>query len=709
MGDDGTNIDQDNSSCRVYDGTLAEAAFAIFSLYILHETNPLPRGGNLKGVDLLSTGLRNRENSKMFYRRHFRPWIRTDTTTFATLCYWRERARALSSTEDNDVPRNNSIDHLIAQDVLTVLENLWDQLDFVSYTGPRGLEAMAGHPDYPYQATDTNNTQKESPMVDTGTARQEQKNDETKGTNVHDEKEDLGDLQRHVQKYLESRKSIRIPLPVNDQHRRRVERLRQALDPIFNVTSGTSIESILSKIQDSKSATTVLQSKPRMVTFSVIEPANTSRPDDVTKTSGGESVDPESTGSKEPRDDNAQISYELVLPLGTPAPMKKSLESAIEELLNRDSMALLGSLLPTVSVPTDGRQLDEDDGVSTLAAPSALDTDKSALGGETIDSDNEPFGNDGSNSIQTGAGRKALMSLLTKAKSKSAVQRRRASAAASSSAASLRSNAGQEALKALLEHVHGASGSSVASDTGQKAIQNLFDQVQDTSSVASLRSSAGQEALQALLDQVQHVAGSSGDSIGSAAGQKALQSLLGQVQDKPMDHRRSFPTKETGLGPSVSEALLAKAEPASHIARRPRYSQSRRGVGFLTDQIDVADTLTDPAEGNDLSDVSGGEEDDFSVAMSSMGRRAIKELLDSAEANKPQVSKISGKSNKKRVKDPGDKPVRRVRRRTTKNTSPSARRGDQSQRPGADDERSTLGNDALKHLLSQAQDSTRKK
>eukprot|EP00977_Amphora_coffeiformis_P010568 scaffold2486_cov160-Amphora_coffeaeformis.AAC.3 len=700
-----SNTDQVHAPRRP-NGTLAEAAFAIFSLYILHETNPLPRGEKLQGVNLLCTGLRNRENSKIFYRRHFRPWIRIDATTFASLCHWREEARAQQSSTDDHAP-NTYLDRLIAEDVLSVLENLWDQLDFVSYTGPRGLEAMAGHPDYPYQSTEMNDAQKDPLVADKRTVQQE--NDVNRYPNEGNG-EDSGDLQKYVQKYLESRQSIRIPVPVNDQHRRRVDRLRQALNPMFSDAPGTSIESILSKIQNSLSATTVLQSKPRMVTFSIVESAIASRRDDVTEASRGKSIGMESTGKKETGDDNPRTSYELVLPLGTSAPMKKSLETAIEDLLERDSMALVGSLLPTVSVPADGQQHHVDDGVSTLAAPSTAGTAKSALGGEAIDyADDEQFGNDGSSSIQTSAGRKALASLLTEARSNPTTRRQRAPAAASSSVASVRSNVGREALRALLEQVEDAIGSSVTSDTGQKALHDLFDLIQDSSSVASLRSSAGRNALKALLDQVQNAAGSSADSTGSATGRKALQSLLEQVHDESMDHGQSVSSQQSEVGPRASQSMLAKSEPASPTARRPRYSQSRRGMNFLTDRVEAVGTATDHAQIDDLSDVSGGEEDDFSMAMSSMGRRAIQELLDSAESENPKRSKSSGKNSKKRQKEPEDKRARRVRSRTTRATTAPTRQSDQSHRAGTDDERSTFGNDALHHLLSQAKDSSFKK
>lgn len=734
-------------------GTLAEAAFAIFALYILHETNPLPRGDKIKGYQLITMGIRNRENSHMLYRRSFRPWIRVDQARFASLLHWREEARAQSAN-----PSSSLLDRCLADDVLTVLENLWNELDFVSYTGVRGLEALSFHPEYPYKTNETTS--------ETTTGETEAMNG-TQGVNLSENNEEESNeasmpvFQEKVQEYLTACRAIRIPPPVDERHRRRLEHVRTALAPVFNDIPGLNIEALLSTLHDTQSATTVLLSRPRMVTFSVYESVMTSRKDDPTAGGGSNA---ESNNGTLDNQNEGQESYELVLPAGTPAPLRLSLESAVESLLEGDSMALMGSLLPTVSVPANDAH--HDDGVSTLAPPTSVATGFSDLGADhrLDDTSTTP-------STRSHAGRDALAHLLDETRKMPATRKRGRPKAASSvanaksnagqdalqallelvntetkrprrgrpaasSSASVQSNAGQEALKALLEQAvsqwteqsaASASVSTEQSNAGREALQALLRQVNAASPVskrpkrstarysgASVQSNAGHEALKALLEQVDAAASQSGDqsqaqssvaSTQSRAGQNALDLLLRQVRDAVEEANNGDQTLGSRAITKAAKAnKTSKSQPAPAV-ESPEYAQ--RGTSFLLDQSDalVGDTAAPMPEPDDLSDFSGDEQDDFSVAMSSMGRRAMQELLDSAEGppKKPAANR------KKKPPPPPKLPMKSEEKpaSTRKRGAQSASRKGSS--TSVNDERSTAGNDALKELLSKATTSKKKK
>lgn len=726
-------------------GTLTEAAFVVFCLYIFHETNPLPQGEKLKGVSLLTMltmGLRNRENRQVLFRRAFRPFIRVDQPKFASLLYWREQARAISA----DIS-STSTDGLLAEDFLVVLERLWDQLDFVSYTGPRGVDGMAGHPDYPYGK---NKDERTNPSSPSSTAVDAQRVDDQTGSML--------ELEKSVESYLASCRSIKLPPPVDDRHRRRLEKVRNALKPIFHDTPGSSIESILSKMRDKQSATTVLQSKPRMVTFSVVESAVSPTKEGVGEEDGGASIGRQDP-TKEKQQGNEHESYELVLPLNTPASLRRSLEDAVHKMLESDSMALVGPVLPAVSIPEGGL---EDDGVSTLAPPHSLASQqiddesmpppasrgrprklKATPNGALSDAQSH----DSVESRQSGAGRNALKSLL---------DRGRNDAGTDASVASLQTGAGREALESLLAQVNvaskkkksGQSGTSdkasitsVQTEAGRQAREALLAQVAaasesqnqgqrgatDDVSLASAATGVGRQALESLLERARVETGSDTADVASVvtalsgAGQEALMSLLDQVDVSPKkrahtasaskprgrgnhgtrNNNKAGPSNasvQSGVGRGALQALLASADDKLHTSRRPARSHIGRGMEFLFDENkSVAKSDHSEVEVDDLSDVSDAEEDDFSVAMSSMGRHAIQELIDSAESGKrkpaPQKKKGPLKASTKRKKrEPSDTKSPRGKR---KKSSPQ-------ESDSHTEERSTAGKDALNALLSNA-------
>ena len=564
------------------DDRLVDAAFSIFSLYILHETNPLQQG-RLKGLQNYPVAIKP-ELDDPNGRRYLRPYIRIDTATLAALLYWREQARAQG-----------------ADDVGHVLERLWDQLDFCSYTGPRGLEALAGHVDYPYTQSlasnvassvepevtdataaqtekaatataltivnDDNNDNQTTPGKDHATADSPLFNDDEQST-VHEKA-----LSKSIEDYLACRQSIRLPNPLDERHKRKLDRIRAAIQPMFSEGSN-STQALITKVQEKPSATTtVLHSKPRMVTFSVVESvfAGSQHPSNGKDPSIAPSVHDTDVAA-------AEDLYELVLPLGTPAVLRQSLEKAVESML-MEAPPLMG--LSTVDV------LAQHDDVSTLAPSVLPETKRAGL-----------------------------------------------------------SPSGREALQTLMDEAESTTAGSVYSRAGQQALQTLLNEAKQNRGTASVQSNVGQQALQNLLAQADAASTTDAATVVSHVGRDALQALLDQAPQNQGNHK--------------TRATKRKAPPI------------RKGHAFL----DWEEPVEAPVD-DDLSDFSDDDEhnnkaDELSVAVSSIGRKALKELMDTADKKRP---------------------VKRGKRR---------KRQSMAEDDEEEEERLSPGQDALKNLLNQA-------
>jgi hypothetical protein len=128
---------------------LTEKCTAVMILYTLYETNPLVRTGDLKPEDCIPVGLHWRDYPRAMFRRAFRQRIRIDRTTFIHLLRLREECRISIDRFQGEAimaPLSG-----VAEDTLVILDRLSSHWDFCEYTGPVGLEALAGHAHYPYR------------------------------------------------------------------------------------------------------------------------------------------------------------------------------------------------------------------------------------------------------------------------------------------------------------------------------------------------------------------------------------------------------------------------------------------------------------------------------------------------------------------------------------------------------------------------------
>ena len=128
---------------------LMERCAAVMMLYTLYETCPLIRTEDLKPEEYIPVGLQWREYPRALYRRPFRQRIRIDRTNFIQLLGLREECHIFINKAHGEEVRAPLVG--VAGDTIVILERLSSHWDFCEYTGPVGLEAMAGHPDYPYR------------------------------------------------------------------------------------------------------------------------------------------------------------------------------------------------------------------------------------------------------------------------------------------------------------------------------------------------------------------------------------------------------------------------------------------------------------------------------------------------------------------------------------------------------------------------------
>jgi hypothetical protein len=656
----GDSIQETDDSTRgtppvVVEGSLTDAAFAFFSLYILHETNPLPRAENAKGFELMPVGIRNRTNNRRaFHRRTFRPGIRVCQSTMASFLYWREHARAVVSHPD--AATLESRERRTAEDVLVVLERLWKQLDFVSYAGPRGLEAMASHPHYPYFGAATTASAPSEPV---------ELDDSEEGA---DSTEIDSTLQRHMQEYLQCRRAIRFVPPTNARQRRRIESVQKALRPMFGDTTGPSLEETLQRLRHNFSATTVLQSKPRMVTFSIVEsvglPDEKLHNDAITLAGDDkdEAIPLDGASKSQGHGDDEPDSYELVLPLDTPAALRGSLEAAVQTLLEQDQMALMGNMVSTVAIPTAAEL--HDDGISTLAAPSVAPSVAST---------------------QTGVGRDLLVDLLGRVEetgsrrdrgSVASLPRRRSEFLEDAEVVTPRDTAAVHDLSDFSEE-----------DDGNDAL---------SAAVSSAVSSIGRRAIRELLESVP----TSAKKAHSKKAKKAVPAAL----HKP--RKRGRPRKA-----DASVSSDASSQEFAPIKRRKRGRPRKDAFSvFSKDELSVFSGVNMEARSTTGKDALGlllakrhSKKDDFSVASetntearSTTGQDALGLLLAKRHSKKDDFSVASEANTEARSTTGQDALGLLLANRYSK-------KDDASVASAANTEaRSTTGKDALGLLLAKA-------
>ena len=239
----------------------SNAVFSVFCLYTLMETNPLPRGTTQQhGLELLPVGLRSKVDPNRLFRRFFSQNIRIDRQHYLLLLRLREMALAThadcrqqqfyfqSSTTVYETQQQQQQQQQqstwvcrcgMARDVVEILDRLSSKLDYCEYTGPVGLEAFAGHPDYPYAQTNNNTASSSSslpitttiPQTTTTTTTTSPPDESLMVDNEQPPFEYSDTLSTLMGQYHSSIQSIRLP----QQKSYTTTQLKRRLDPFFSL------------------------------------------------------------------------------------------------------------------------------------------------------------------------------------------------------------------------------------------------------------------------------------------------------------------------------------------------------------------------------------------------------------------------------------------------------------------------------------------
>lgn len=126
-----------------------EKCVAAMTLYTLYETNPLLKAEDLKPKDYIPVGLNGFGIPRSIYRRAFRQRIRIDRANSIRLLHLGEECNMFADRCQEEHKLGPLLG--VADDTVEILRRLSSCWDYCEYTGPVGLEALAGHADYPYR------------------------------------------------------------------------------------------------------------------------------------------------------------------------------------------------------------------------------------------------------------------------------------------------------------------------------------------------------------------------------------------------------------------------------------------------------------------------------------------------------------------------------------------------------------------------------
>jgi hypothetical protein len=385
------------TSFETDDFVLENSCHALFCLYALYNTNPLPRATDTP-FQLVPVGLVSVKNPKLLYRRAFAPNIRVDRYHYCLLLRLRAQAEARQAECQEHYVESHQQQALgvendstpwtcqcgIATDTLELVDRLLPDLDLCEYTGPASLEGLAGHADYPYPPQPS-----KLPTI-----------------SVPEHVEEAleippscapftysNDMEELLQSYQSSLETIRLPdikTPVGT-------RVRKALDPVYN--SKESWSEVLTRLFPSSNNVSPANIPAPAATMTsrrilprVGEPSLGEGPGASARvvTFGENSFVPP------PEQDDAEpASYELVLPSDLSTSVQDALHESLEFLVQRQ-----GPLLPN----TDETHMPPQPPRNTA------NDDVSSIG-------------DGGISVVTGHGRAALQALLSTAQQDAGVPR----------------------------------------------------------------------------------------------------------------------------------------------------------------------------------------------------------------------------------------------------------------------------------------------
>lgn len=395
----------------IEDPFLLRATCAVFCLYALFETNPLPHtvpspegrnGGSTNDpgndgedgherrsvLSLLSHGVASTRNAN---RRAFRNPIRVDLEHYTELLRLQDRALRHRATceaarceaehhryvsfQAASLPEEDAWECVCgaASDVLLVIRRLKPCFDHCAYTGPCGLEAMALHREYSYQSS-TN--RREAPADESPLPRVRA---------VPFVQLENPDLEVHLQQYLRDCASIRFPPPLTNLPtvwQSRLRRVRNGLDSIFESSAGNPPSPSSSRqprvMHWFRPAAVAPTTSPRMVR---LKPFHVTFDVPATRTvaTGTASHDTERNGNDRPAAESVHFLAhndadagpsddvcEVAVPGGLSEVQQRSVQAALESLASRGDGLIRRLMSAAPESDHGGNALTKADDVSTL-------------------------------------------------------------------------------------------------------------------------------------------------------------------------------------------------------------------------------------------------------------------------------------------------------------------------------------------------------
>jgi hypothetical protein len=364
---------------------LEHAAAALYALYALQETNPLP-STTPTPMQLLPLAMQSKDNPRALFRRAFRQPIRIDQEHYALLLQLRELALArcadcrqalyYQKKKGRTAPWTCSCG--IAKDSIEVLNRLLPHLDLdlCEYTGPIGMEALAGHADYLPPASSSNATARAGPAIPPPL------DDSTPPPPPEPPFRYSNDLFTAMDEYDAKIKAIRLP-PGKAQKVNRLRKTLVAVIPSNAKESWTDAKARLLEGAIKSKAGPSNNTKRTQPTDRTTQPITTqnqeARPPRHQWNNGDDKI--------ENGENQHGLPYQLTLSEGISSVVQKYLETSFQRLLQRD-----GSILfPTIETQPIGAE-----------TPLQAADDVSSIGVGGV-------------SVATGQGRAALQALLSKA------------------------------------------------------------------------------------------------------------------------------------------------------------------------------------------------------------------------------------------------------------------------------------------------------
>ncbi|GKY95618.1 hypothetical protein MPSEU_000523100 [Mayamaea pseudoterrestris] len=314
---------------------MMHASFAVFTLYILYETNPLPSGvatTDANRLVMLPMGLnQNLENPGFLHRRHFKQAIRVGLRQYYMIQRLRQHALAGMASQAT----LSASYAVLATDVIYAIDRLLPKLQLCSKSGPCGLESSAGDEIFVKSHGQPQNVANGVAFAPSIYETECMDVDSPRGSTPSTAFELV---QETFSSYLQGCHSIRFPsvLSCNTSLPTRMERMRETLHP---VTDGRSNDIPFDRFssETDKDVDALKHVPLRSVTFGVVPAGVDIGPLATTKSQLSLSIDRNFDSAFAQRDyDRIEFpSLDLVLPQELLCFQERSLMAAIETLLSR--------------------------------------------------------------------------------------------------------------------------------------------------------------------------------------------------------------------------------------------------------------------------------------------------------------------------------------------------------------------------------------